>query len=78
MTVQDVGGVDKSDKTPAEIKAAADAGKQVILHNINAADNSIDTGLLISISNDAAVFYFSSIYSDVPSGATPFPVNIQM
>lgn len=58
VTVQEVDGVDKSDKTPAEIKAAVEAGKQVVLKIISGSENDTvtNTGFLVSVVNDIASF----------------------
>lgn len=58
VTVQDVDGVSKSDKTPAEIKAALEAGKQVVLKRISVSENNTvtDTGFLVSVVEDIASF----------------------
>ena len=62
----------KSDKTPAEIKAALEAGKQIVLHNVYA-DNSIDTGLLMSVDNDMASFCL--IYSSQDENVDYLPFS---
>lgn len=61
VTVQDVDGVDKSDKTPAEIKAAAETGKQVILKRIYDLGEyaEADIGFLVNIVDDIASFCFT-------------------
>ena len=63
VTVQDVGGVDKSDKTPAEIKAAMEAGKQVILQRTY--EGKIQTAYLVSIMDERADFCFLGISTDI-------------
>ena len=54
MTVQDVDGVDKSDKTPAEIAEAVNAGKQVILQDSSV--GVVQSCYLVNASNDVATF----------------------
>lgn len=47
---------DTSDKTPAEIAAAAKAGKQVVLKRISGPEDYTETGFLVSIVSDIASF----------------------
>ena len=54
VTVQDVDGVDKSDKTPAEIAEAVNAGKQVILQDSSV--GVVQSCYLVNASNDVATF----------------------
>ena len=65
----------KSDKTPAEIKAALEAGKQIVLHNVYA-DNSIDTGLLMSVDNDMASFCLINSSQDENVDYLPFSQSL--
>lgn len=61
VTITDVDGVSKSDKTPAEIKAAAKAGKQVILQRTYG--GKIQTAYLVSIMDKVAAFCFIGDYT---------------
>lgn len=58
VTVQDVDGVSKSDKTLAEIEAAAKAGKQVVLKD------NVDFSYLVNVNNVAATFLESRKLGD--------------
>lgn len=61
VTVQDVDGDNKSDKTPVEIKEAAKSGKQVILQRIYG--GKIQTAYLVSIMDKVAAFCFIGDYT---------------
>ena len=69
VTVQEVDGVDKSDKTPAEIKAAVQAGKQVILKET--IDNVAYFYNLVNADNDFATFCGSEQLTEKTADSDP-------
>ena len=67
VTVKD----DKSDKTPAEIAEAANAGKQIVLKRTSGPEDYTETGFLVSIVSDIASFCLIDQMTDGTANVDP-------